>query len=213
MRRSPVTPVDCSHPIEAAKFDQWQEEGNDIGMNRTSLMKPLLRRFVTPLLVFGSILFGLCGSASIAAEEQSQAERPRLFVLVVFDQMRGDYLIRWQPHFADGGFRRLLGEGVWFQNCHYPYAGTITGAGHASLLSGCTPSIHGIVANEWYVRGAASLRGVGAYRERKYAPKWGFFCWDPDVEFFSRNRSITCIACWRSASVKSSHVKAEGICR
>lgn len=73
-------------------------------------------------------------------------------MLVVFDQMRGDYLSRWAPHFGEGGFRRLQSEGAWFQNCHYPYSGTITGAGHASLLTGCSPAKHGIVANDWYDR-------------------------------------------------------------
>jgi predicted AlkP superfamily pyrophosphatase or phosphodiesterase len=75
-----------------------------------------------------------------------------LAVLVVFDQMRGDYLTRWDNLFGDGGFHRLEKEGSWFQNCHYPYANTVTGAGHASLVSGCSPSRHGIVGNDWYER-------------------------------------------------------------
>lgn len=105
----------------------------------------------------------LTGRMSIAEESPAKVERPKLYVLVVFDQLRGDYLIRWQPHFGEGGLRRLLQDGTWFQNCHYPYAGTITGAGHASLLSGCTPSTHGIVANEWYVRETrTSINCVGS---------------------------------------------------
>ena len=66
-------------------------------------------------------------------------------VLVVFDQLRGDYLTRWEPLFGDGGFRRLQKEGAWYQNCHYSYAATLTGAGHATLLTGCNPAKHGIV--------------------------------------------------------------------
>ena len=49
-----------------------------------------------------------------------EAARPKLVVMVVFDQMRGDYLKKWQPLFADGGFKRLQTEGAWFTNCHYP---------------------------------------------------------------------------------------------
>src|SRR5690349_9973935 len=89
-----------------------------------------------------------------SAPEPSR-ERPRLVVLVVFDQMRADYLTRWQSLFGEGGFRRLQEQGAWFQNCHYPYAHTVTGAGHASLLTGCTPAVHGIVGNDWYDRQAA----------------------------------------------------------
>ena len=43
-------------------------------------------------------------------------------MLVVFDQMRGDYLEKWQPLFGEGGFRRLQTDGAWFADCHYPYA-------------------------------------------------------------------------------------------
>ena len=102
--------------------------------------------------------FALLLSASRPSAGQTPApapERPRLVVLVVFDQMRADYLTRWQSLFEEGGLRRLQEQGAWFQNCHYPYAHTVTGAGHASLLTGCTPAVHGIVGNDWYDRQAA----------------------------------------------------------
>ena len=63
--------------------------------------------------------------------------RPKLVVLVVFDQMRGDYLEKWQPLFGPGGFKRLQRDGAWFTDCHYPYAYTITAgpyvAGHGHI--------------------------------------------------------------------------------
>lgn len=80
------------------------------------------------------------------------APRPRLAVLIVVDQLRGDYLIRWQGLLDAQGFQRMLRDGTWFQNCHYPYAHTITGPGHASISTGCSPDRHGIVANEWFDR-------------------------------------------------------------
>jgi predicted AlkP superfamily pyrophosphatase or phosphodiesterase len=76
----------------------------------------------------------------------------RLAVLVVFDQMRGDYLTRWNDLFGEGGFHRLEKEGSWFQNCHLPYAQTLTAVGHASVATGRTPSHHGIIANDWFER-------------------------------------------------------------
>jgi predicted AlkP superfamily pyrophosphatase or phosphodiesterase len=85
-----------------------------------------------------------------AAAEPASDDPPKLVVLVVFDQMRADYLTKWQDLFDKDGFGRLQRDGAWFQNAHYPYAFTLTAPGHASLSTGTTPSKHGIIANEWY---------------------------------------------------------------
>jgi hypothetical protein len=93
---------------------------------------------------------------------------PRLVVLVFFDQFRGDYLDRWKAEFGEGGFKRLTGEGAWFTNCHYPYALTVTGAGHASVVTGCVPADHGIVTNDWFDRAAGkSVNCVGSDRHEQ----------------------------------------------
>lgn len=94
--------------------------------------------------------------------------KPRLAVLLVFDQFRGDYLIRWERLLGNDGFRRLARRGAWFLNCHYPYAHTVTGPGHASLGNGCSPAAHGIVGNEWFDR-AAGVKVYCATTER-YQP-------------------------------------------
>lgn len=94
-----------------------------------------------------------------AVEQRS----PRLLVLVYFDQFRGDYLARWSTEFGEGGFKRLINAGAWFQNCHYPYAYTVTAAGHASVAAGCPPADHGVVGNDWYDRGEGrSVNCVGS---------------------------------------------------
>jgi hypothetical protein len=76
----------------------------------------------------------------------------RLVVLVVFDQMRGDYLARWEKLFGSGGFERMKSEGVWFANAELPYACASTGPGHASIGTGATPAVTGIIENEWFDR-------------------------------------------------------------
>jgi hypothetical protein len=82
----------------------------------------------------------------------AEPDKPKLVVLVVFDQMRGDYIAKWKPLFGPDGFVRMQSDGAWFVNCHYPYAITATGPGHASMLTGCGPDVHGIVGNVWYDR-------------------------------------------------------------
>jgi predicted AlkP superfamily pyrophosphatase or phosphodiesterase len=114
-------------------------------------------------LMFISILgIGLWLAPELASREPETLapKRPRLAVIVVFDQLRGDYLARWQPLFGAGGFKRLQEEGAWFTNCHYPYAFTLTAPGHTSLVTGCSPNQHGIIGNEWLDR--ASRETVGA---------------------------------------------------
>ncbi len=77
---------------------------------------------------------------------------PKLVVGIVVDQMRQEYLYRYENKFGPNGFKRLMSEGFMMKNAHYNYVPTETGPGHASIFTGSTPSIHGIVANEWYDR-------------------------------------------------------------
>lgn len=105
-------------------------------------------RQITKLGILG-VLALLLGTVSTAG---AAPEPPKLLVLVVFDQLRGDYVARWSKHYSKDGFERIKAEGAWYDNCHYPYAGTFTGPGHASLMTGCSPNDHGIVGNSWYDR-------------------------------------------------------------
>src|SRR3954447_8066132 len=98
-------------------------------------------------------LIGLGSVARSAARDKPPpAAKVRLAVLIVVDQLRGDYLMRWNHLFGDRGFRRMAREGTWYQNCYYPYASTFTAAGHASLATGTCPDVHGIIGNDWYDR-------------------------------------------------------------
>ncbi|MBI1983504.1 MAG: alkaline phosphatase family protein, partial [Acidobacteria bacterium] len=82
---------------------------------------------------------------------QGIPSRPKLVVVIIIDQFRPDYLVRFRPHFVEGGFNLLLG-GANFLNCRYDYATTATGPGHATLFAGTYPNIHGVIGNEWYDR-------------------------------------------------------------
>jgi predicted AlkP superfamily pyrophosphatase or phosphodiesterase len=75
---------------------------------------------------------------------------PKLIVVIVIDQFRGDYLERYRNQFGDAGFRLLLDHGAYFSNCNYNYANTRTAPGHATLFTGAYSNGHGIVSNEWW---------------------------------------------------------------
>ncbi len=107
------------------------------------------------LLLF--LVLALFSLTTLVAADLPQPPRPRLAVVVFFDQFRGDYLLRWDTLFGEDGFHRLERDGTWFQNCHYPYAYTVTAAGHASVSAGCSPDKHGIIGNDWYDRAAGAM--------------------------------------------------------
>jgi predicted AlkP superfamily pyrophosphatase or phosphodiesterase len=77
--------------------------------------------------------------------------RPRLVVMLVVDQMRADYVDKFQGQWT-GGLQRLVQEGAWFRDAAYPYAATETCVGHSTISTGAFPATHGMVANAWWDR-------------------------------------------------------------
>jgi len=75
---------------------------------------------------------------------------PKLVVVIVIDQFRGDYLDRYHDKFGDSGFRLLIDHGAYFPNCDYHYANTRTAPGHSTLFTGAYSNGHGIIGNEWW---------------------------------------------------------------
>ena len=83
------------------------------------------------------------------------AESPRLVVLVSADQFRQDYLTRFRKNFAEDGLFRLVEErGASYSECRHRHAFTVTGPGHAVMMTGCDPSSNGIIMNNWFDRAA-----------------------------------------------------------
>src|SRR6266404_4929210 len=82
--------------------------------------------------------------------------RPKLVVMIVVDQMRGDYVDKFLPQWT-GGLRRLVEEGAWFRDAAYPYAATETCVGHATISTGALPATHGMIANAWWDRDSQKM--------------------------------------------------------
>jgi predicted AlkP superfamily pyrophosphatase or phosphodiesterase len=78
-------------------------------------------------------------------------DRPRLVVMIVVDQMRADFVDRFQDDWT-AGLKRFVRDGAWFQRAAYPYLETVTCAGHATVATGAFPHKHGIFQNAWYDR-------------------------------------------------------------
>jgi predicted AlkP superfamily pyrophosphatase or phosphodiesterase len=60
------------------------------------------------------------------------------------------------------------------KNAHYNYVPTYTGPGHASVYSGTTPAIHGIIGNDWYDKTLkAGVNCVGDDRQKPVGSEKG----------------------------------------
>jgi hypothetical protein len=78
-------------------------------------------------------------------------KKPKLVVAIVIDQFRYDYLTRFRSEYH-AGFDRLLKQGAVFTNANFIHFPTVTAVGHSTFLTGATPSISGIVGNDWFDR-------------------------------------------------------------
>ena len=105
---------------------------------------------------FGAYILG-----GVAAKALALPPRPKLFVLLLIEQFRPDYLDDIWGQLGRDGLRRLIENGVYFPDCRH-LAFSYTSSTVATLATGAWPSQHGIVADTWYdpaagkpVRGSA----------------------------------------------------------
>jgi predicted AlkP superfamily pyrophosphatase or phosphodiesterase len=123
----------------------------------------LIARFYT--LVF---LVAFCVPQGFA---DAYNARPKLVIILVFDQFRGDYLDRYKAEFkAKNGWNLFLKQGAHFTDCYYDYANLVTAAGHATIGTGAYTDGHGIPLNEWYETGPdGALHQVSSVADNRYA--------------------------------------------
>ncbi len=142
-----------------------------------------MKKFI-PLLILSIWLFPLSDLHAQQAEkaEHPHFETPKLVVGIMVDQFRYDYIYRYWDHYGDDGIRRLVNDGFSFDNARFDYMPTYTGPGHASVYTGTTPAVHGIIGNSWYLRGEGrttyvtedpSVQTIGSGSdEGEMSPRW-----------------------------------------
>jgi hypothetical protein len=91
---------------------------------------------------------------------------PKLVVLIVLDQFGSWVLNEHLPLLPSNSVIRRAYEDGAFLTAEFPFAATQTAPGHASLTTGVTPAVHGIVANSIYDAQIGSRRMVD---DRKHA--------------------------------------------
>lgn len=108
-------------------------------------------------------------------------EKPKLIIGIVISEMRFDYLNRYWDKMGEGGFKRLVNNGVNCRNVHHDYLIAESGAGFATISTGAYPEVHGIVSDYWYdrlknsvvfcIESDKSSTTGGAYDEGRFSPE------------------------------------------
>ena len=123
-------------------------------------------RIVAHLLV----LLGMVLAWTTEVHADAYDAQPKLVVVLVFDQFRGDYLDRYRAEFkAKNGWNLFLKQGAHFTDCYYDYANLVTAAGHSTIGTGAYTDGHWIPLNEWYERGSdGRLRQISSVVDDRY---------------------------------------------
>jgi predicted AlkP superfamily pyrophosphatase or phosphodiesterase len=107
-----------------------------------------MHRPARALVTLSAVGVVACGGGP---EQPAPPGGPSLVVLLVIDQLTPDLLERYDGLFTQG-LRRMLDQGLRFENATHDHASTVTAVGHTTLSTGVHPTRHGIIGNEWFER-------------------------------------------------------------
>jgi predicted AlkP superfamily pyrophosphatase or phosphodiesterase len=101
-------------------------------------------------MLVSALVLGVTAFPRFAAASAYNA-RPKLVVILVLDQFRGDYLDRYRADFkTPNGFNLFLDRGAYFPECYYAYANTMTAPGHSTIGTGAYTNGHNSAVNDWW---------------------------------------------------------------
>ncbi len=106
-----------------------------------------------------------------------QPDQPKLVLGIVVEDLQEEYINLLRKYFTQGGFNRLINNGVLLQNVDFG-PNLDTTAATAMLYTGASPSVNGISADEVFDRATLLPRPIftdeavmGNYTSRTLSPK------------------------------------------
>ena len=133
-------------------------------MYAVAMVTPLLRKLLAAFLSSVLLL-----PASQTARADVYHARPKLVIILVLDQFRGDYLDRYRDDLkTPSGFNLFLNRGAYFTGCYYNYANTMTAPGHSTIGTGAYTAGHGISLNEWWDLHRSTTHPVSSVEDEDY---------------------------------------------
>ncbi|MGI4829136.1 MAG: alkaline phosphatase family protein [Janthinobacterium lividum] len=123
----------------------------------------------SPFARLGALALFCVSCSPFSAFASAYDAKPKLVVILVIDQFRGDYLDRYRADFkTPNGFNLFLKQGAYFPNCYYDYADTETAPGHATIGTGAYADGHNIGVNQWWDPGRSTTHQVSSVEDAEF---------------------------------------------
>lgn len=144
---------------------------------------------------------------------------PKLVVTLTIDQLRTDYMEAFSSLYGEKGFKRLMHEGKVFRQADFSFTNVDRASAMAALYTGSTPSINGIIAENWL--DANTLRPINCVDDPDFMGNYTHESSSPskllvstladELKIATRNRGIVyAIAPFRDAAILSAGHAANG---
>ena len=109
---------------------------------------------------------------------EAQQRTPKLVVCITVDQLRGDYIEYFYNTFGERGFKRLMNEGLVYNNIKFEFTDVNQASAFATLFTGSNPCFHGVTGDKFYdfdnekeVSVLYDKDYLGNYTRENYSPK------------------------------------------
>lgn len=83
------------------------------------------------------------------ANAQLLQPAPKLVVNITIDQLRTDYIEAYTPLYSANGLKKLIQQGLVYEEASYPFSPIDQASAIASIVTGTTPYYNGIVGRQW----------------------------------------------------------------
>lgn len=133
---------------------------------------PIIRNKVLATLIIALTV------TPLQAQYNANNSTPKLVIGITVDQLRGDYLQMMQKLFGDRGFKRLMNEGLVYENAAYEFPQIDRSSATAAIYTGTTPAYNGIISNTSYNIANQRIENIlfdrevmGNYTDETVSPK------------------------------------------
>jgi hypothetical protein len=113
-----------------------------------------------------------------ATNLEAQQSTPKLVVCITVDQLRGDYIEYFYNTFGERGFKRLMNEGLVYNNIRFEFSDIDEASAFATLFTGSNPNFNGISGKNIYdfdkekeVSVLYDPDYIGNYTKEHYSPR------------------------------------------